>query len=648
MTRKEGILSELNEDGFLKYNHLKEGLAANDRAKYYFALLGLAEGQADHPVRDPDDLKGEREKAVIDEAWLDEVIPQARKTDGLLMLPRAGDLLGRMVREVESMVQAVAACDAPAGARLTRRFHALEKSVAATQGDTIPCELVGDILSGDRSRGDGLHILVMDAHKALNRLGRELSEEKVDGAAVYGLADDDRELVSAFMKGVNRTSPLRFDHPGLDTTAMRLKTHLLIQNDIGETDAHVFLCAVRKNSVEITYTDVHEKRSAFFQSMLSPIGTAWETRSVRQTKDLPESSQYYLLRGDIQYKTRGELRRILTEIGAKLAFLIDWNKARKRLRVFVKGKDAIKILEWDAREEVGHMGFLKLGGKELIYEALELAEPGAIRPGEPLYQVLGKEATIGFLQQVLRLTSTGLLNGEPELLICDRVKAAFVQCYRTRSRGPLAGCRDLTGLVVESAMTVRDMLRALSRGDHEFVKRSATRVNRWEEESDVILNGIRKGKRDHNLKTPALTPAVFIDDAQDALEEAAHVLLLIEPETLPGELRFGLEEAADLSVRAAQEGYKAVAAAEGTFDAPGYLEDFSHSIDRLDTISHTAQSLRRDFRRTLLSAPDLGSAFTLLVVTLANELTKAARSLARAGFALHAGIFESPAGERMV
>ncbi len=647
MTRKEKILSELNEDEFLHFEHLKEGLAANDRAKYYFALLGLAECQASSPEVNPDDLKAEREQAGIPDTWLDQVIPQARRRGEVVAAPRAHDVLARTVEEVRAMIQAVEACGAPEAAHLARRLRMLEHGIARAGDDGIPAPVIAQILSGDRARGDGLHLLVMDAHKVLNRLGRELAEDTIEGAAVYGITPEDRDLVAAFMQGVNRTSPLRFDHPGLDTTATRLKDHLLIQNDIGETDAHVFILAVRPTVVEITYTDVHEKRSEFFKSMLSPLRPIWRARIVKQTTALPESSEYYLIRGTVPWSSRSELCRILTEIGAKLTFLIDWNKARKRLRVFVKGKDAIQILAWAAAEELGHMAFLKLGGKELIYEALELAEPGAIRPGEPLYQVLGKEATIGFLQDVLRIASEGLRGGEAELLTRDRVKAAFVRSYRTRARGPLASCRDLVGLVVEGALTVRDMLRALSRGDREFVDRSARRVNQWEEEGDQLLNRIRKSAQARNGRADTLTPAASIDDAQDALEASAHLLTLVEPEKLPPGLRFDLEEAADHAVRAAQEGYKAVAAAEEAFDEAGGLEDFSHSIDRLDVIAHHARSLRRGFRRKLLRGPDLGAAFTLLVSDLAGELTTTVESLARAGFALHGAVFERPNGERL-
>ena len=96
----------------------------------------------------------------------------------------------------------------------------------------------------------------------------ELAEETLDGAAVYNLAEADRPLVLAFMAGLNRTAPLKFDHPGLATTATRAGGRLVIQNDIGTTDAHVIVIHVEGLVVSVTYTDVHPERLAFFQDML--------------------------------------------------------------------------------------------------------------------------------------------------------------------------------------------------------------------------------------------------------------------------------------------------------------------------------------------------------------------------------------------
>ena len=79
----------------------------------------------------------------------------------------------------------------------------------------------------------------MDAHRAINRLQSTIATETLDGAHVYGLAVGSRRLVAAFMKGLNHTAPLKFNHPGLETTATEHDGQLLIQNDIGTTDAHV-------------------------------------------------------------------------------------------------------------------------------------------------------------------------------------------------------------------------------------------------------------------------------------------------------------------------------------------------------------------------------------------------------------------------
>lgn len=61
----------------------------------------------------------------------------------------------------------------------------------------------------------------MDVHRAFNKLQGEISQVQIDGAATCLLKEKDRPMVQAFMAGVNRTAPLKFDHPGLGTTATR-------------------------------------------------------------------------------------------------------------------------------------------------------------------------------------------------------------------------------------------------------------------------------------------------------------------------------------------------------------------------------------------------------------------------------------------
>ena len=88
------------------------------------------------------------------------------------------------------------------------------------------------------------------------------------------------------MAGVNRTAKLKFNHPGLATTATRAGGRLVIQNDIGTTDAHVIVIHVEGLTVSVTYTDVHAERLAFFQDMLKPheddVGKAAHRRAGRR------------------------------------------------------------------------------------------------------------------------------------------------------------------------------------------------------------------------------------------------------------------------------------------------------------------------------------------------------------------------------
>ena len=84
------------------------------------------------------------------------------------------------------------------------------------------------------------------------------------------------------MAGINRTASLKFDHPGLGTTATRVGDRLLIQNDLGTTEAHVVVIAVKDRTVTITYTDVHRRRLRFFETLFGRYAVTWsDTRDRR-------------------------------------------------------------------------------------------------------------------------------------------------------------------------------------------------------------------------------------------------------------------------------------------------------------------------------------------------------------------------------
>ncbi len=120
-----------------------------------------------------------------------------------------------------------------------------------------------------------MHQLIIDLHGELDRLQADVWPENVDGARAYGLTAPDRALVSAFMAGVKETSGLKFDHPGLGTTAARDGSRLSIQNDLGSTEAHVVVIHVEDRAVTIAYTDVHRSRASFFQHLLQAYRVTW-------------------------------------------------------------------------------------------------------------------------------------------------------------------------------------------------------------------------------------------------------------------------------------------------------------------------------------------------------------------------------------
>src|SRR5262249_30274313 len=159
--------------------------------------------------------------------------------------------------EIDAMIAPLAASGSAHGFTERRDHLAAEAQIAE---DRLPADLVSRLTQARREAGDSLHLLVMGLHKALNALQAELAEETIDGAKAYRIGPEDRPRIAAFMRGLNRTAPLKFDHPGLGTTATRSEGRLVLQNDIGTTDSHVLIVHVAGFRMTVTYTDVHARR----------------------------------------------------------------------------------------------------------------------------------------------------------------------------------------------------------------------------------------------------------------------------------------------------------------------------------------------------------------------------------------------------
>ncbi len=403
MVEKQSIVARLGEERLLLPEMIAQGLRANDQVKYYFALLQTARINCDSPSMPRPDLKGERIACGITDSSLDTVVASStQKEPDTYIISDAPHIFDSIVQGNRKMLEPLSG---NVRKDLDKRLeHQLANFVLT---ENVSGTTINAITTGDKSKGDSLHLMVMDAHRALNQLQVSCAVEQIAGAHVYNLSPAGRELVASFMTGLNKTAPLKFNHPGLGTTATEYDGKLVIQNDIGTTDAHVLVIRVTEMTVNFTYTDIHLPRFNFFQSLFSSTETTWN-KTVRKKDSAFETSGYYMATATFRAADKSELQGYLEFLGSRLVFLIDWNKARKRLRKFVGKKKAIRLLQWSAENDFGHRGLLEIGGEEALYEVIEFAAGSRLHYGDRLDKVLGNERTDEFLRFALRVASTGL------------------------------------------------------------------------------------------------------------------------------------------------------------------------------------------------------------------------------------------------
>ena len=590
---KAQILEAIGEAGLGRSAQISAALAANDRLKYYFSLLQMALAHSEHPEQPASNLRHERLACGIDDSTLDAVVTETRREGIYFRVPNCNELLQRITQDLRDMATAVSA---PA---IDQRLQRQLSSLPNCQDGLIDADVVGAITRARNGKGDSLHQIVMDLHKALNKMQAELAEEHVDGAAVYGIEDADRPLISAFMAGLNRTAPLKFNHPGLDTTATRSGQTLIIQNDIGTTDAHVIVIHVHETTVEITYSDVHPERIEFLRDMLKRYAVSWGEDRTQQTPSLAAGAAFYLATGRFDAKDRAELPAYLGFLGSRLVFLIDWNRARKQLRGFLRKDQRAALLSWAAEAEVGHRGFLELGGARLINHAIEAAGGSAMHFGDRLCDVLGDDAAQSFVRSVFGVATEGLRQHQSSSLIQDRVRAELQTHFSSEGTRLLRLASDHAGMVFEIASLLRDGVCAIgSSSDGDGYRRLAKRARRFEHEADQLLLTAREAVRRRPEYAPLFDMVEAADDAADELEEAAFLLELLAESGAEGAALNALGALCDLLVEGSREWVKALShAADGytprETKAPQEADNFLVAIDRLLELEHNADDAER-------------------------------------------------------
>ncbi len=631
---KSEIIERLGQFDLLLPSRIAEGLAANDRVKVRLSVLQAAAHRAREPKSARFDLTGECRAAGIDAVALETLVNRASITVGeRISAPGLGSLGTAIWDDVATMIRAVKAGDPAQGDKATARLAAIQASVSFGSSDDVELAEIARLTGLSDGDGDSLHRLVMDLHKSLNRLTAAHAEEVLAGAHVYALLPEDRPAVEAFMRGVAATEKLKFGHPGLATTATRAGGRLSIQNDIGETDAHVVVIAVDPDAATITYTDVHLARAKFFTGLFRNFPVQWSGLERKSATGLGDDGAFYLVTGRYPFESGIGRDAFLETIGASLVFLIDWNKARKILREWVSKTDAVRVLNWAALHRVGHRGFLELGGGELVASAVRHATPTRIGFGERLDQVLGRDAAVNFIKTVLRVSTEALLQGSSVRLARDRLEAALVGHLQRVDRTLLAVMIRQAGLAREIAAGIARFVAERQAHRPFDCAALAERARRIEEKADRIAIEARSEIARFDAGRGIERLVNQIENTIDELEQAAFVASLVPPEAAP-ELLEPLAELCAVTVSGTEAAAVGIAATAEVPDGHRVdTEDALAAVGRLIDAEHRADATERTVTARLLTG-EFNLKTTLSVLELARALERSTDRLAGFGHLL--------------
>jgi uncharacterized protein Yka (UPF0111/DUF47 family) len=630
MEKLEAVAS-LGQTELLRPARVRAALAANDRLKLYLSVLQAAHDRATRSDAPALDLSREFAAAGVDAPWLAQLPANAYREGKVLHVPELARLVTLFGEDLRIMARPLE--DDP-------DFDGRAGYWCAWLDELAPDALTGEQLhaltSAKRTKDDSLHLLVMDLHKALNRLAAELSSETLDGAHVWQVTDADRPRIAAFMRGVNATRALKLDHPGLDTAATRDGARLLLQNDIGTNDAHVLVIQVEGLHVSLTYSDLHRRRFTFFQSLLCEVGASWSEPQARTSAGLNFGATFYVGTADFACADEDALCTTLEGIGARIVFLIDWNRARKRLEMLVGKTDAVAILSEAARRHVGHMAWLAAGAETLAFGAMQALGADYFRIGDRLDGVLGSEKARAFVLDSMALASSALQQRQPLALVTDDTRLLLARYLQRHDEFDLlaehaAYCHAL-------AEGLRDGLAHGHERDRKAARAFAERAKDWERRADQLVMDAR-ARAETRPRWEAFAELVeTADDVADALEEAAFLLSLIAADHHQGwrgEVHQSMQLLADAVLGAAQDHVRALEIARGFGDHASAEdhEEFVAALWRVLNAERQCDVLLRDVRRAL--AEHVSDAATLNLSTdFAQALESATDWLLATGYGL--------------
>lgn len=623
---KTKIVGELAGNSLLLPQQVTQALAANARIKFALSWLQMAEisarggAHASFAVLEP-----ERRLAGLDGDPLYAPPTIAPAPNGIL-LPHAAEILAKIGEDLTRMRTAIEAgaqvgiLDAATPADFRKREQVVDQSLVVT-ADLLPSGLVSALSRPPQDGHDSLHGLVMDMHKALNAITAGLAEENIDGAWGYRLGETDKARVAAFMRGLNRTAPLKFDHPGLDANAMRDGMRLVIQDDIGTTDAHVVIAYIEGLKLSVTYSDIHRPRVKFFERHLKHF--TW-TVSDRHASDLEEDI-FYLATGTFEAPNLAALDGALEQLGASLVFLIDWNKARKSLGRLVSKSAAVSLLDWAADREFGHRAYLAIGGDALVEDLLETVSKATGSFHASLQSALGEDGAVQFLREVLRIASEELRKGRAPLALRDLLRAELLTRVASISDRILDIAIDHAALMLDLGNLVRSGLL----GGRPLGQETALRAANWEALADRQVIHIHElcgngGERAWR------TIASVADDAADNFEEVAFRLQFL-PAEISADVHQGLLRLSEHAVDAVKCYVRLLYMLRNLRrGSRAELRNFLDCIEKLHDQEHATDSDERTVFAALMNT-EVPARTLYLVTEIGEGLEQSADVLLRVG-----------------
>jgi uncharacterized protein Yka (UPF0111/DUF47 family) len=640
---KTQIVDFLREKALVLPALLDAAITGNEQAKYILSLLQMAVSYSEGlQGASAPSLQADREACGIPDAVFDHsVMESVSDGHGNFYIPGALRLVAILDDALNAMLAPLALLAGESKEaralyeRYRERLDGLVRVRPAIVDDMMSGGTIADMTSGRPVSGDSVHLLIMDIHREINRLQGEISTEEIDGAKTYGLAETDRPLLAAFMRGVKRTASLKFDHPGLGTTAARAGGTLLIQNDLGTTEAHVLVVRVTETDAVVTHTDIHVQRLRFFQSLLEGTGVRWDELRSHQGSAITADDLFYVAHGRLEAQDPAALAGFLERLGSRLVFLIDWNRARKRLRLLVPNERAVRILRWAADHEYGHRAFLILGGERLVYDALEQAVKTPLRYGEPLHEMIGADVAQEYLCYVLQTTATGLLKTQSSALIRDQVRAELFNHFRSAEQRLLADAGRHASLIVQLASGLRTGLRPEAASGRDALTQNAARAKLAETRADEIVKETRLTVRRIPGTEIFCRILEVADDAADDLEDSAFLAGLLSGRATRLEAPVALLALSDLLVEDAQAFQRALGAAQHIHrgGAREHMQQFLEAVDHVATIEHETDEQERAVTAALVGSQIDCREFHL-VSGISGHLESAADALLRASLML--------------